>query len=90
MSEFRARLEGEKLILESISGQPLFIREIIVKYALTALSPENEHFRRIVSDSIKIGSKLSRLEIPVGGLDVVGVDVIYTRGDFTLRDEIQI
>jgi len=61
-----------------------------VKYALTALSPENERFRRIVSDSIKIGSKLSRLEIPVGGLDVVGVDVIYTRGDFTLRDEIQI
>lgn len=90
MGEFKARKEGEKIILETTSGKPLLVREVIVKYSLTTLTPENERARRVVSDSVKVGTAISRLEIPVRGLEVVGIDVIYTKGDFTLRDEIQV
>ncbi|WP_252896527.1 hypothetical protein [Metallosphaera hakonensis] len=59
MTEFKARVEGEKVILETVNGNPLHIREVIVKYSVTSLSPTDERGRRVISEENVIEKKLS-------------------------------
>lgn len=90
MTEFKARLDGERIILETVSGAPLLIREVIVKYSVTSLSPSDERSRRTITDETRVEKVTNRLEIPTRGLDVVEVTVIYKKGESTLREDLAI
>ncbi|AWR99989.1 hypothetical protein [Metallosphaera hakonensis] len=90
MTEFKARVEGEKVILETVNGNPLHIREVIVKYSVTSLSPTDERGRRVISEENVIEKTVNKLEIPTRGLEVIAVSVIFKKGDFTLREDLSI
>ncbi|MEM0072645.1 MAG: hypothetical protein QXM17_06675 [Metallosphaera sp.] len=88
MPEFKAKVEGEKIILETGNGLPILVREVIVKYSVTSLSPTDERIRRTISDEIEINKATNKIEVPTRGLDVIEVSVIYKKGDQTLREEL--
>ncbi|QKQ99343.1 hypothetical protein GWK48_02090 [Metallosphaera tengchongensis] len=90
MVKFKAKIDGEKIILETIDGKPIQVREIIVKYSVSSTSPSEERTRRVISDSLMVEKGITKFEIPTKGLDVVGISVIYKEGEQTLREDLNI
>ncbi len=92
-AKFSVKLLGGKLILENISGRKLLIREIILRYKVSTITPEKEVGLKTISDEIRMEKEIennSKIEIPLTINDVVEISVIYKDEDFTLREDISL
>ncbi|MBW9140336.1 MAG: hypothetical protein K1T65_01245 [Candidatus Aramenus sp.] len=91
--KFTAKLLGGKLILENVSGKNLFVREVLVKYKVTVVTPQGDVGVRTVTDEVKVEGELKKdgkIELPLTTSDVVEVSVIFKDGDITLREDISL
>ncbi|AWR94981.1 hypothetical protein [Acidianus brierleyi] len=92
-TKFSVKLLGGRLILENISGRKLLIREIILRYKVSTITPEKEVGLKTISDEIRMEKEIennSKVEIPLTINDVVEISIIYKDGDFTLREDISL
>jgi len=92
-TKFSVKLLGGRLILENISGRKLLIREIILRYKVSTITPEKEVGLKTISDEIRMEKEIennSKIEIPLTINDIVEISIIYKDGDFTLREDISL
>ncbi|ARM76537.1 hypothetical protein [Acidianus manzaensis] len=91
MQIFTAKLNGEKLILENKSGNPIFIREVLVKYRVTVNTIEEKIGLRIITDSIPVNKEITdKIELPIKIMDISEISVIYKKDEITLREDIAV
>ncbi|EZQ06834.1 MULTISPECIES: hypothetical protein [Acidianus] len=91
MRHFKAKVSGETLILENVSGVPLLVRELLIKYYVKVTTEDERTGIRTITDSIPLNVEIrDNIQIPLKISEVAGVSVIFKEGEITMREEVTV